>query len=327
MLRNAKFCTLVINKLATFAHIINPVSAIENAELYRVQQITFRSIVNAKDYAKGKVDVKIYTTQFHDSKIETPSDFIIAKDLTRSVSDIANFNIPRKLPLIKDVLDILYDLSDADYLIYSNLDISLMPHFYNAVNDYVNMGYDAFIINRRRVSEKYNSADQLNLIYSEIGRVHTGYDTFVFKRSLYKKFILKKLCLGIPKAGNDLFYNIFCFAEKPKLFTDKHLTIHIGMELYKAWGTADYNAYNDKEFKSLLNDLAPLIDSSKFPGGDLNIISRHFKWLMNPTFHYPTMLKADFKQFGKKKKKVVKRPPQSFKQRYLEWLIKYINFE
>lgn len=313
--------------MATFAHIINPVSANENAELYRVQQITFRSFVKAKDYAKGKVDVKIYTTQFKDSKFEIPSDFIISKDLTRSVSDIANFNIPRKLPLIKDVLDILYELSDADYLIYSNLDISLMPHFYCAVNDYVNIGYDAFVINRRRVSKKYNSADQLDLIYSEIGGVHTGYDTFVFKRSLYKKFIMKNLCLGIPKACNDLFYNIFCFAENPRLFTDKHLTIHIGMELYKEWGTADYNAHNDKEFKLLVNELAPFIDSSKFPGGDLNIFFRHFKWLMNPTFHYPTMLKADLKQLGKKKKKAECRPHQSFKQRYLEWLIKYINFD
>ena len=311
--------------MATFAHIINPVSAFENAELYSIQQITFNSFVKAKEYAKGKVNVKMYTTQFKDSVINAPSDFIISKDLTRSVSDIACFEKPRKLPLIKDIIDILYDHSDADYLIYTNLDICLMPQFYSTVNDYVNDGYDAFVINRRRVSEKYNSPDQLDQIYSEIGGVHIGYDTFVFKRSLYKKFIMKNLCLGIPHACNDLFYNIFCFAEKPKLFTDKHLTIHIGMELYREWGATDYNAHNETEFKSLINELAPLIDIVKFPGAELNFISRHFKWLMNPTFHYPTMFKADIRQLGKKRKRKEKEK-RSLKQRYLEWLMKHINF-
>jgi hypothetical protein len=313
--------------VATFAHIINPVSASDNAELNRIQQITFCSITNAIEYSKGKVGVKIYSTQYDDAVSVVPPNFSVLTNLTRGVSDIASFKSPRKLPLIKDILDCLNDNSDAEYLIYTNLDICLMPQFYSAINDYVSNGHDAFVINRRRVSGKYNSVIQLNEIYSEIGAVHTGYDTFVFKRSLYKKFIMKNVCLGIPKAGNDLFYNIFCFAENPKLFTDKHLTIHIGMELSKDWGDSDYNAHNANEIKALMKELAPLIDITKFPGSERNFFVRQFKWLMNPTFHYPTMMKMDLKQLGKKRKQRENKIPKEVKQKYLEWLIKFINFD
>ena len=154
-----------------------------------------------------------------------------------------------------------------------------------------------------------------------IGFMPCSQDTLSFE-----KFVLKDLCIGIPKAGNDLFYNIFCFADNPKLFTDKHLTIHIGMELTKEWGDAEYRNHNEKEFKSLIIDLAPFIDITKFPGSELIFLKRHFKWLMNPTFHYPTMLKADLKQLGKKRKRKEK-VSRSFKEKYFEWLINYINFD
>lgn len=312
--------------MATLAHIINPVSATDNAELHRIQQITFSSVLKAKTYSEKDIDVKLYTSQYNDARASVPSDFIITKDLTQTVASLFLFKKPRKLPLIKDILDNLYESSDADYLIYTNLDICLMPQFYTAVNDYITKGHDAFVINRRRIPSKYDSASQLDEMYSEIGGVHIGYDAFVFKRSLYKKFIMKNICLGIPKAGNDLFYNIFCFAENPELFTDKHLTFHIGMELYKEWGDEEHARFNHNEFLSLMKEIAPSLDITKFPGAGLNLFSRHFKWLMNPTFHYPTMFKADMRQLGKKRKRKVKEK-RTLKKRYLEWLVKHITFD
>ena len=312
--------------MRSIAHIINPVSAADNAELFRIQEITFTSIVNAKEYSKGRVDVKTYVTQYEDAQSIAPADFKMLANLNRSVSDISAFKIPRKLPLIKDILDMLYANTDAEYLIYTNLDICLMPQFYLTVNDYINNGCDAFVINRRRISGNYNSPSQLEQMYSEIGKEHTGYDTFVFKRTHYEKFIMKNMCLGIPLVGNDLFYNIFCFAENPKLFTDKHLTFHIGMELYKEWGDDEHNKHNQQEFLFLMKDVAPFIDITKFPGANLNLFSRHFKWLMNPTFHYPTMFIADLKQLGKKRRPAEKER-KTMKQRYVEWLLKRINFD
>ncbi len=219
----------------------------------------------------------------------------------------------------------LYDHSDADYFVYTNIDICLMPQFYSAVNDFISQGYDAFVINRRRISGKYKSVQQLNEMYSEVGAVHTGYDTFVFKRSLFEKFILKDMCVGIPLAGNDLFYNIFCFAERPKLYTNKHLTFHIGMELVKQWGDADYNHHNHNEFRKMLVELVPFLDVRKFPGAELGFISRNFKWLMNPTFDYRTMLSADLKQAGRPRNPGEKEI-KGWKHRYYELLVRLINF-
>ncbi len=66
--------------------------------------------------------------------------------------DCGRFAVPRKLPLIKDILGRLYDASDAEYFIYTNVNIGLMPNFYVAVNAIIESGYDAFVINRRTIS-------------------------------------------------------------------------------------------------------------------------------------------------------------------------------
>lgn len=313
--------------MPSFAHIINPVSAADNSELHNLQKITFDSILRAKAFCGADLSVKIYTTQYQDARESIPSEFTILEDLSRTVASAYSFEKSRKLPMIKDILEILNKNSNADYFIYTNLDICLMPQFYSAINDFIKNGHDAFVINKRRISGKYDSSSQLDLMYSEVGAVHTGYDTFVFSRKVYEKFILKDMCVGIPLAGNDLFYNIFCFAENPKLFTDQHLTFHIGMELVKEWGDADYAAHNKKEFLSLIKEITPFINIAKFPGAELNFFSRHFKWLMNPTFHYPTMFSADMKQLNVERNPRKEKEKRTFKQKYLEKLIRYVNFD
>jgi hypothetical protein len=200
-----------------------------------------------------------------------------------------------------------------------------MPQFYNAVADYIAGGHDAIVINRRRIKSTLNKVEDLDKIYSEVGKDHIGYDMFVFKRDLYPKFILNNTCIGIPFVGNDLFYNLFCFAQKPVLLTDKHLTFHIGLELQKKWGSAELEKHNYKEFRKTTKALLPHMDITKFPGAELGFFKRHFKWLMNPTLSYPEMMKADFKQLGKRRDKKVYDPNYK-RQSYAEWLIKKINF-
>ena len=313
--------------MITIAHIINPVSANDNADLFEIQKTTIQSIINAKNYASRKIDIALHTAQYEDAIGCIPNDFKINNNLERTVCDVHTFTKKRKLPLIKDILDNLYKHTKADYLIYTNTDIALMPFFYETVAEYINQGYDAFIINRRRILNAFENKEQLNSMYAEVGKTHTGYDTFVFKRSLYEKFILKDMCVGVPHVGNDLFYNIFCFAEKPKLFTDKHLTFHVGMELYKEWAEKEYVDFNKQELNNLIKELKPKLSIEKFPGSELSFLSRHFKWLMNPTFHYPTMLSLDIKQVGRKRNKTREVERKSLKQKYLNWLVKHINFD
>lgn len=313
--------------MTSFAHIINPVSQVEHAELFHAQQTTFNSILKAKSSTPGDIRVDLHTTQYSTDGNYIPAGFSINHNLQRSVCDVAQFLKKRKLPVLKDILDSLYEHSSAEYLVYTNLDICLMPFFYETINEYVKQGHDAFIINRRRISSIYEKGKDLSLMYAEAGKTHTGYDTFVFKRELYPQFVLKNICIGAPMSGNDLFYNIFCFAQNPKLFTDKHLTFHIGMDLYKEWAGAEYERHNQKEMLAIIKELTPKLSIAKFPGAELGFFKRHFKWLMNPTLHYPTMAKLDLKDLGRKKVRVNNDPQKTFKARYLEWLVKRINFD
>ena len=71
-----------------------------------------------------------------------------------------------------------------------------------------------YCYNRRRIKSTLNKAEDLDKIYSEVGKDHIGYDMFVFKKSLFPKFILNNTCIGIPFVGNDLFLQFILLRRK-----------------------------------------------------------------------------------------------------------------
>lgn len=312
--------------MISFAHIINVVSENENKEIANIQRLTLASFLRAKEYSESGYDIKQYVCYHKNHPVKLDASFDILPPLEKSILDLGSFNNNRALPLLKDILQLVISNSKESYIIYSNVDIGLMPQFYNTVADEIKKGHDAIVINRRRVPSTLNKAEDLDAIYSEVGKPHIGYDMFIFKRELFSKFILNNTCIGTPFVGNDLFYNLFCFAEQPVLFTDKHLTFHVGLELTKDWGSSELARHNYSEFKKTTKALLPHINITKFPGAELGFFKRHFKWLMNPTLSYPELMKADLKQLGKKRNKKVYDPNYK-KQSYYEWLIKYINFD
>lgn len=309
-----------------FTHIINCVTEKENRALYDTQQLTLASFNKAKTYAGNQIKIEHLICHTKNQISIAQGGFKILPALEKSILDIGSFNNSRALPLLKDILELAYTHSNAEYIIYSNSDIGLMPQFYTVVADYVKTGHDALVINRRRIKSTLNKPEDLDAIYSEVGLEHPGYDLFIFKRDLFPRFILNNTCIGIPYAGNDLFYNLFCFAQKPVLLTDKHLTFHIGLELVKKWGSSDLQKHNYKEFRKTTKALLPKMDITKFPGAELNFFKRHFKWLMNPTISYPEMCITDLKQMRKPRTKKVYDPNYK-KQSYYEWLMKFITFD
>lgn len=312
--------------MISLSHIINPVSSSENEELFKIQQTTFETLLKAKKYSANQTEIELCIINRSGEKDFVPNGFKVLPALKRDVRDVVSTTKP--YPFLADIILEHAKFSKADYLIYSNLDIAVMPFFYETVSAYINKGHDALVINRRRLHNKFAKEKNTDVLFAEKGEVHTGYDCFVIKKSHIGKFIFKDICLGVPAAGNDLFYNVFAFAENPVLLTDKHLTFHIGLELYKNWGDDLTCKHNAKEFQQLMKELLPLMKADNFPGADLNIFKRHFKWLMNPTFDYATMFKLDAKRSFKK---TVKQKDNSFiadrKQKYLDWLIQYINFD
>ncbi|MBN1224480.1 MAG: hypothetical protein JXB23_14625, partial [Candidatus Aminicenantes bacterium] len=215
------------------AHIINPVVVMPSSDLSIAQPITFASMTAAREFARSAVNVEFYSAQFPEDRPIVPEDFAMTPDLERSVLDVTSFELERKLPLIKDILDRLYKSTSADFMIYTNVDIALMPAFFSAVDRIVADGYDAFVINRRTISDRYKSVNDLPLMYAEAGESHKGWDCFVFSRSLYPGFDTGNACIGAGWIGRVLITNMACLARNFRIFDDLHLTFHRGNE--KIW--------------------------------------------------------------------------------------------
>jgi hypothetical protein len=237
-------------------HIINPVKVNLGSDLYIAQPITFESFKIAKSHSEALQIIQCTAQYIEDTSI-IPEFYTRTKNLKRSVANFGGPELSRKLPLIKDILKRSYKLSRrGDYIIYSNVDIALKPKFYEWVNTQIINGHDAFVINRRTISSKYTKSLELPLMFEEKGEEHPGYDCFVFKRDIFKKFILGNICVGAVYIGIALFLNMKLFAKNFKEFGDEQLTFHIGND--QVWRSPDNNPYtnhNKAEFEKIKNKL------------------------------------------------------------------------
>jgi len=238
-------------------HLINPVTLDDSSDLFVAQPVTFETMRLARDFALDCAEVSLLTAQYPEDRGLVPEWFQPTPDLERSILDIGTFQKERKLPLLVDVLNRLYrSIPDADYMIYSNVDIALMPHFYLAVNRFVEAGYDSFVINRRTISGSFNGIEDIPLMFSETGEQHPGHDCFVFKRNIYPRFILGDVCIGINWVGRVLLWNLMCHCKNFNEFKSAHLTFHLGNDKrWKGSGYSDYSAHNKREALKVLAEL------------------------------------------------------------------------
>jgi hypothetical protein len=254
-------------------HIIHPGIVPPTSDLVIAQPITFETMSTAREFAGNRVDVdvELYAVQYFDEeRIPLPESFTRTPDLTRCVGDVGAFRIERKLALIKDILDILYESCSADYLIYTNLDIALQPYFYQVTADIIRQGYDAFIINRRTIPGHYTSIEEIPLMLAEIGEKHPGWDCFIFERNLYPKFKLGNACIGTDWIGRMMVTNMAALARRFKVFPDLQATFHIGDE--RVWNSddfSDYTEHNKNECRKTLEEFDKKygpFDRKRLPG-------------------------------------------------------------
>lgn len=244
--------------MRTIAHIINPVIVGESSDLFVAQPITFETMKIAREFARGKVDVAFFSAQYPEDRGFVPPEFQLTPDLDRSILDVGTFQKKRKLPLLKEILDRLYEASDAEYFIYTNVDIALMPHFYVAVNQFMESGHDALVINRRTISNRYQTTDEIPLMYAEVGKPHEGHDCFVFRRDVYPQYRLGLGCIGIAYADTALLWNLAARAKNFKEFKNEHLTFHVGPGNDQAWQGKENDAYRIHNKRELLAVMAEL---------------------------------------------------------------------
>lgn len=266
------------------AHLVNPFLVPAGSNLAFMQQVTFKSILNARDFAGTQAQVDLLAVGYAEDTPAMPEGFRVCEPLQHSVLDKGTFVKQRKLPLIAELIERLAANSTAEYLIYTNADIALMPQFYLVVNSLLQQGHDALLINRRGISTQYNSVDQLPLMYSDYGKPHPGFDCFVFKRELVSKLKLGSICIGIPFLEVSLVHNLIACAGNLKLIDDLHLTFHLGTEVMPPVDE-EYYRHNRSEYE---NNIYPFIkdqlDIRKFPYAELPFYKRMMKWALNPVF-------------------------------------------
>lgn len=282
------------------AHIINPFVADPSSDLYTAQPITIESMLQAKQIARGIIDVELLSAHFEEDASVAPAEFKRTKALDRSVLSEHAFQKPIRLPFISDILQRLYEESDATYLIYSNVDIGLYPGFYSRVNELINEGYDAFIINRRRLEAIYTWPSQLAAIYLDEGKSHPGFDCFVFHRSLFPKLKLDGICIGVPFIEIAFSQNLFALAKRFTLIEHERLTFHIGMEVFKKRAPQEYVRYNQTQFWNLVPHLLVEMDLKKFPYANSIWPVRLIRWGLHPCIPIRLVMKLEWLRLKKR---------------------------
>jgi hypothetical protein len=234
----------------------------KSSEAAQVQQRTIDSIFAARDYAAGQVDViliaKVDPAEFDYFRSEM-SQFpaTVVAPLTKTSADLGiQFNIPRKLPILDDVINLhgllpqdCFAETSKDYLIITNMDICLQPFFYAEVARILGAGADCFAINRRTLDKGLLYRD-MSESYTAHGKRHPGHDCFVVPLSILGSFILKTHILGIGLVFRPFLLNCILRSRNFHEFDDAHLTFHYGDDM--DWDSDKYADYSGCNWNSLI---------------------------------------------------------------------------
>jgi hypothetical protein len=244
------------------AHIVN-VTEIDESKyasyLHIAQPLTLKTMVIAARIAKPIVEVELFAIKHKSEHVTIPPEFRWAPDIEKYGWEyFEELNqLPRKKPLprIKDIIEGLDSVSDADYFIYTNLDIGLNPDFYLAVHALINSGYDAFCINRRTLPTHYEGIlldeRSAELVFRVGGEEHGGIDCFIFRKSSVPLLKLGNVFIGFPPIGQVLKTQIEANASHFTWVKDRSLTFHLGDDRVWDIKQSPYSTANYREAEGL----------------------------------------------------------------------------
>lgn len=228
-----------------FIHLLNPF--ISNEINNKISNLTLDSIENAKKTIKhDDLEVELCYTCYDEDLVlmKNRNQFKQLNLLSRSIKDIHTFKNPKKFPLIFDILDTIENI-DGDYIIYTNIDINLIPNFYNEIYEYIQKGFDGFTINRVTIHcddiLNTNIEDLYHLVKD--GEYHPGLDCFVFKKDILKDFPREDMCIGTSYFDRYIYNYIHLLSKNSVHMMKPFLTFHIGDD--RNWVDAEeYIKYN-----------------------------------------------------------------------------------
>jgi len=281
-----------LQELTRIAHIVNPYRTEAGSFDGFVQAVTFESMIRAAANVASTVEVVLLTAQSEGDHGIAPAEFTATHDLVRSATDIGEFSVKRPLPLLADILERLHGV-EADYYVYSNVDIGLTPQFYQVLSTLLERGHDAIVINRRTISDGYESLDEIPLMCSEVGERHPGWDLFAYSARIGPLVSVRRVLVGASHVGLALIANLVALAAKFIELRDVHLTFHLGDE--RSWRSPtldDYADWNKAEasrvVRMLVDEYGEFSDGSP-PGRFLNrkrIITIAYEWSYD---HFPVL--------------------------------------
>lgn len=259
--------------MGTYSHVVNPVEFPSTHPLHTAQAVTLASMAAAAAHPDAP-PVALVSAQFPEDRGAAPPGFVLTPDLQRSILDLGPFTPPRKLPLLADLLDRGHGAGPADHLVFTNIDIGLMPFFYVEVERLVRAGHVSFAINRRTIAAEPRDPAGLTALYAQVGAPHRGFDCFVFPRAWVPELELGRVTSGVPWIGRLLLANLGCLDPGFTVFTDRHLTFHLGDD--RAWTSAADRPYRDHNLREARRALVALARRHG-PAGPVRVAS--LRWL------------------------------------------------
>jgi len=274
-------------------HIINPYPSPVGSFDQQMQDWTVQSMLAAKRFSSSDIKISLCYTRLKEDDVMMPDGFQELSALSRTVQDV-NTNLKgKKLPLIQDILEKVKELNEVDFVIYTNMDIVVLPSFYDFIFDKIKL-HDAVIINRRRI-HKGHIEGPIADIYADLGLSHPGFDCFVLHRTLLDLFDMGQICIGIPFLESSFTHHIAALAKSPFYVLDQHLTTHIGLEVMPKI-EKDYYWHNRNEF---FRKIQPRLKSNyqlrKFPYSELPFFKRICKWGLNPSLFIFNYLSLEYR--------------------------------
>ncbi len=235
------------------AHVVNFYKAGEADQ--RVQALSVDSVVRAVRSAPMQVRHLGISLAGEESSIKPP--FQACSSLTRTVLDLKSFAAGRKLPLLFDILE--SGTASADprgYVLFTNSDICLSPHFYASVRSLLEMGVDCLIINRRTVDSVGSYGVHPACGAFEMGKKHPGFDCFIFPVRWMSRFVRSDSCIGMPLVMRPLLHNLVAQANRMLILRSSPLTYHYGDDMTHGLPIyQDYHAHNQQQAQATMQTL------------------------------------------------------------------------
>ncbi len=269
-----------------FRHVVHAYKDSASPANTAVQTITFESIRHASRFAAPEYPVSCVVVAYPTDMDLVPPGVVVGPPLQRVVTDIANFAVPRPLPLLFDILrsgaaaDLLGPSlqgrwarmlqtvrggrptkgaggSDCvEYLVLTNSDIHVQPMFYRVLAEFIREGYDAITVNRRTIEVGPRERAFSPLFLAERGTDHPGFDCFVFPTSMLSNFTASDSCCGAGIVMRSLLFNLVAHARRFLMLTHAQMTYHLGDDKYwAAPAFADYIEFNISQAKSVITAL------------------------------------------------------------------------